>query len=281
MPSSAWSSGDAAPAARRGPSLGLKVALGVLSLPFLLWLFLTGQSKAVQARAWPVIRQVARQLQTDADAGRLYRANPALARGYPSEEVFLDRVRAYRAQFPDLPDRAPGADRYECFAGPNGFRASVQGSGGAWAAFEVRQSILFEKVPGEGLLRMEFSPTKEPNDSERRALRKARAELDWQQYREVCDLLASEPGTRALWLREPGLRRSFPDEAALQAFAADIRPHLQPLLETPGLSKVRLHRQVEHTPQGESVRLGHPLRVGTLTLAWFDGQLTGLAFTRS
>jgi len=44
---------------------------------------------------------------------------------------------------------------------------------------------------------------------------------------------------------------------------------------------VRLHRQVEHTPQGESVRLGHPLRVGTLTLAWFDGQLTGLAFTRS
>jgi len=280
MPSSAWSSDAAAPAARRGPSLGLKVALGLLALPFALVLFLLGQSKAVETRAWTVIRKVAQSLQTDADAGQLYRANPALARRYPSEDVFLDRVRAYRAQFPDLPDRVPGADRYECFAGPNGFRASVQGSGGAWATFEVRQNILFEKVPGEGLLRLEFSPTKEPNDSERRALRKARAESDWRRTREVCDLLASEAGTRALWQREPGLRRSFPEEAALLAFAADLRPHLQPLPESPGLSKVRLRRQVETTPQGESVRLSHPFPAGTLTLAWSDGQLTGLAFTR-
>lgn len=279
MPSSAWSAEGPRPD-RRGPSLGLKVALSLLALPFLLWLFLTGQSKAVQARAWSVIRRVAQRLQTDAEAGQLYRANPALARRYPSEDVFLDRVRAYRAQFPDLPDRAPGADRYECFAGPNGFQASVQGSGGAWATFEVRQNILFEKVPGEGLLRLEFSPTKEPNDSERRALRKARAESDWRRTREVCDLLASEAGARALWQREPGLRRSFADETALLAFAADLRPQLQPLPESPGLSKVRLRRQVEKTPQGETVRLSHPFPTGTLTLAWSDGQLTGLAFVR-
>lgn len=280
MPSSAWSSEEGPRAGRRGPSLGLKVALGALSLPLLLGFFLYGQSKAVQARAWTVILGISLRLRTDAEAGQLYRANPALARRYPSEEVFLDRVRAHRAQFLDLPDRAPGADRYECFAGPNGFQASLQGSAGAWATLEVRQNILFEKVPGEGILRLEFSPTKEPNDQERKALRRARAESDWRRYREACNLLASEEGTRALWQQEPGLRRSFPDESALLSFAAEARPFLQPLPASTGLSKVRLHRQAQRTPQGETVRLGHPFPAGTLTLVWSNGQLTGLEFIR-
>lgn len=259
---------------RRGVSLGLKVALGLLALPLALWLFLTGQSKAVETQAWPVIQKVAQRLQTDAEAGRLYRANPALARVYPSEEAFLDRVRAHRAQFASLPDLPPEADRYECFAGPNGFRASVQGSGGLWATLEVRQNLLFEKVPGEGVLRLEFSPTKEPNRRERRA----KVESDWRRYQEICGLLASEAGTRTLWQREPGLRRSFPEVSALQSFAAAIRPHLQSLPQSDGLSKVRLRRQVQKASQGESVRLGYPFPGGTLTVVWSDGQLTGLEF---
>jgi len=273
-----WSR-EAPQPSRRGASLGLKVALGILAIPVVLVLFLFGQSKTVEAQAWPVIHRIALRLQTDAEAGRLYRANPALARRYPSEEAFLEQVRTYRPQFASLPDLRPKADRYDCQAGPNGFRASVQGSGGCWATFEVRQDILFEKVPGEGILRLEFSPTKEPNGQERKALRKAKAESDWRRYGEICGLLASEAGTRALWQREPGLRRSFPEETALLSFAAEVRPHLHALPEPTGWSKVRLHRQVQRGSQGESVRLGHPFSAGTLTMVWSDGQLTGLEFT--
>jgi hypothetical protein len=161
----------------RAASLGLKVALGTLAIPVLLVLFLLGQSKTVEAQAWPVIRRIALRLQTDAEAERLYQANPALARTYSSPGAFLEQVRAHRAPFAGLPDLAPGPDRYECHAGPNGFRASVQGSDGSWAAFEVRQDILFEKVPGEGLLRLAFSPARERRGPERRAPGKPRADF--------------------------------------------------------------------------------------------------------
>ncbi|WP_243304945.1 hypothetical protein [Geothrix oryzisoli] len=174
MASGDWSREVPQPS-RQGASLGLKVALGILAIPIALVLFLLGQSKTVEAQAWPVVRRVALRLQTDAEARRLYRANPALLRSYPSEEAFLERVRAYRTQFASLPGLPPKADRYECHAGPNGFRASVQGSDGSWATLEVRQDILLEKVPGEGILRLEFSPTRGPSDAARRALRKARA----------------------------------------------------------------------------------------------------------
>ena len=171
MAAASWS-----PQAPGPSSLTLKVGMGILAVPILVVVFLLGQSKRVEAQAWPVIHRVALRLQTDAEAERLYRANPALAKTYPTVESFLEPVRAYRPQFASLPGLPPKADRYECHAGPNGFRASVQGSGGSWVILEVRQDILFEKVPGEGLLRLAFSPTREPSGRERRARRKARAE---------------------------------------------------------------------------------------------------------
>ena len=146
------------PPRRRG-SLLLKVGLGILALPFALLLFLSGQSKAVEARAWSVICTIALRLQTDEETRRLYRANP-LAGAYRDEAAFLEQVQAHRAQFAALPDLPPKTDRYECAAGPNGFQASLQGSGGTWATLEVRQDVLLEKVPGEGLLRLEFTPTR-------------------------------------------------------------------------------------------------------------------------
>lgn len=171
MASGGWSR-EAAQPSPRGAPLVLKVGLGLLAVPVVLVLFLLGQSKTVEAQAWPVIQRIALRLQTDAEAGGLYRANPGLARRYPTEAAFLDQVRAHRGPFASLPNLPPGADRYACQAGPNGFRASVQGSDGSWATFEVRQDILFEKVPGEGLLRLEFSPTRGPA---RRPPRKAGA----------------------------------------------------------------------------------------------------------
>ncbi|MCE1205760.1 MAG: hypothetical protein LWW79_14290 [Holophagaceae bacterium] len=272
---SSWSA-DAPPPRRRGGSLILKVALAILAIPFALLLFLLGQSKVVEGRAWSVIRKVAQRLQTEAGARRLYQANPALARVYGDEEAFLEQVRAHRAQFADLPDLPPGNGRYECFAGPNGFQASLQGSGGIWATVEVRQDILLEKVPGEGLLRLEFSPTKEASELERRAQRKARAQSDWQRYREVCGRLATDGAARSLWAQEPGLHRDFPEAGPLLVLAAQVRPHLSALPETPGPFHGGMRRQVVSGGPGGTVRLSYALPCGTLTLTWSEERLSGL-----
>jgi len=263
------------PPRRRG-SLLLKVGLGILALPFALLLFLSGQSKAVEARAWSVIRKIALRLQTDEETRRLYRANPALARGYRDEQAFLERVQAHRDQLNSLPHLPPSADRYECFAGPNGFRASLQGSGETWTTFEVRQDILLEKVPGEGLLRLEFSLTREASGRERRAQRKARAQSDWQRYRELCGRLATDEGTRSLWEQEPGLHRDFPKAETLLALAGKVRPHLPALPEAPGLFKGSMRRQVLGGTSAETVRLSYTLPCGTLTVTWSEGKLSGL-----
>lgn len=275
MPPGGWSSEAPRPSRRRG-SLLLKVALGLLAIPIAVILFLSGQSKAVEARAWSVIQKIALRLQTDEETRRLYRANPALARVYRDEQAFLERVQAHRDQLSSLPHLPPPADRYECFAGPNGFRASLQGSGGVWITFEVRQDILLEKVPGEGLLRLEFSPTKEAGGRERRAQRKARVQSDWQRYRELCGRLATDEGARALWEQEPGLHRDFPKAETLLALAGKVRPHLPALPETPGLFRGRLRRQVLGGGSGETVRLSYTLPCGTLTVTWSEGKLSGL-----
>jgi len=275
MASGGWSMEAPQPTRRRG-SLLLKVALGILALPFALVLFLMGQSKTVEVRAWSVIRKVAQRLQTDEETRRLYRANPALARVYRDEEAFLERVQAHRAQFASLPNLPPQADRYECFAGPNGFRASLQGSGGTWATLEVRQDILLEKVPGEGLLRLEFSPTKEASGRERRVQRKARVQSDWQRYRELCGRLATDEATRLLWAQEPGLHRDFPEAGPLLALAGKVRPHLPALPEAPGLFRGRMRRQVVGGSPGGTVRLSYTIPCGTLTVTWSEDQLSGL-----
>jgi len=275
MPPGDWSSEAPRPSRRRG-SLLLKVALGLLAIPIAVILFLSGQSKAVEARAWSVIRKIALRLQTDGETRRLYRANPALARVYRDEEAFLERMRTHRDQLNSLPDLPPPADRYECFAGPNGFRATLQGSGGVWTTFEVRQDILLEKVPGEGLLRLEFSPTKEASGRERRAQRKARAQSDWQRYRELCGRLATDEGTRSLWQQEPGLHRDFPETGALLVLAGKVRPHLHALPEAPGLFRGRMRRQVVGGSPGGTVRLSYTLPCGTLTVTWSEERLSGL-----
>ena len=202
-----------------------------------------------------------------------------MARAYQNEEVFLQRVQAYRSQFTALPSQPPrGRDRYECFAEPIGFYAAVQGSGQAWATFEISSSFLFWKVPGEGLVRLEFSPTREATDQERRAVRRARLDSDWRRYREVCDRLATAEGGRILWKQEPGLQRPFPQEADLLSFAARVRPHLSVLPDSARLSRVRLQRQVQVGVAGESVRLAYPFPTGTLTAVWAEGRLSGLEF---
>lgn len=275
MAPSDLSTGVPRPPRRRG-SLLLNVVLGLLAIPIAVILFLSGQSKAVEVRAWSVIRTIALRLQTDEETRQLYRANPALAGIYQDEVTFLERVQAHRAQFANLPDLPPKADGYECFAGPNGFRASLQGPGGVWTTFEVRQDILLEKVPGEGILRLDFSPARPARGHERRAQRKARGQSDWQRYREVCLRLATDDATRSLWEQEPGLQRDFPEAGGLLALAGKVRPHLHALPETPGLFRGRMRRQVVGGGSGETVRLGYAFPIGTLTVTWSEGKLSGL-----
>jgi len=263
----------------QGASPWVKGVLIFLAIPVVLWLVLFARMKTIQVRAWPVIRQVCQRLQTDAAARQLFQANPALAEAYRSEEVFLERVQAYRSQFANLSEhQPPEGEHFECFATPVGFFASIQGTGSAWAILEVQRSTPFRSVSGEGLLRLEFSPTREDRDSERRALRKAKAEAAWKRYREIYEQLGTEEGTRALWQREPGLRPTFPDEGTLVRFMAATRPHLQVLPESMGQAKVHLRRQALGGPTSEVVRLSYPFPEGTFTLVWTAGRLSGLEF---
>lgn len=278
MRPSSWST-EPPPAERNRTPLWVKAAACILALPFLLGFLLWTRVRTTQAKAWPVILQLSRRLQTDEEARRLFQANPALARMYSSEEVFLDRVRAHRASFATLPDRAPSTDRYEVVPGPFGFMASVRGAEAAWVIVEVRSSLLFRQIPGEGLTRLEFSPAREPSGQERRALRRARAASDWARHQEVCARLATDEGVRVLWRQEPALHHGFKDEAALLRFAAEVRPDLRPLPVNPVESRVRLRRQLRLDPSGESVRLSHPFSRGDFTTVWTQGALSGLEYT--
>lgn len=278
MPSSDWSTETPAPDRRPSPAW-MKAALVLLAIPLAVWALGYARAQAVKAGAWPVLLGVFQRLQTDADARELYQANPGLKKAYQSEDAFLQRVQAYRAQFASLPDRPSGGrERYECFAEPIGFLASVKGSGPAWATVEVRSTFLFWNVPGEGLLRLEFAPSREATDEARRAVRKARRESEGRRYREVCLSLATDAGARDLWRREPGLQAAFPREADLLAFSARVRPHLAARPEEAGGPRFRLQRQVQWGAAGESVRLGHAFPAGTLTVVWTEGKLAGLEF---
>lgn len=278
MSSSHWSTESPA-TTQKGTPLWMKVALGIAALPFVLGMLIYARVQDIKARTWPAILQVSRRLQTDTEARRLYQANPALARGYASEDAFLERVKEYRDQFaalPELPPKERGL--YESFSSPMGFFASVKGSGQAWVAIEVSRSSLLRQTLGEGLMRLDFSTTKEPNGLERRALRKARLESDWKRYKEICAQLGTDEGTKALWAQEPGLKTAFPNEAALLRFAADTRVHLRAYPEPEAWSMVRLQHQERRTPFGDSMRFAYPFPKGTLIAVWSDGKLSSLQF---
>lgn len=170
-----WSSESPQPIQQRSP-VWIKAVLGVVLAPMVLGLIAFAWSRETKTQAWPAILKVAQRLQTDEEAVRLIRANPDLAKFYGTEVVFLDRVRTYRGQFANLPDRLPATlPPNDYFFSPFGFYIRVRGSGQAVITIEGRRESIFQRTTGEGLTRLEFAPTSEGADLELRAVRKAKA----------------------------------------------------------------------------------------------------------
>lgn len=66
-----------------------------------------GFAKGFVQKDWDRFRALVDQLQTDDGARLVYRANPALHEGHPSEDQFLQTVRAWRPRLTPLPVAAP------------------------------------------------------------------------------------------------------------------------------------------------------------------------------
>jgi hypothetical protein len=66
-----------------------------------------GFAKGLVQKDWTRMRALVDQLQTDEGAKALYQANPGLRQAHPSEDQFLQAVRAWRPRLAPLPEEAP------------------------------------------------------------------------------------------------------------------------------------------------------------------------------
>lgn len=280
MPSSDWSS-ETSPVTRSTSSWWLKAAMVLFGSAALLAFVVFANVQAMRNKAWPIVRQLAQRLQTDAGALDLYRANPELGAKYGSEESFLAAVRNYRGQFSSLPVRAPQeGEAYRCAGTPSSFRVWVQGDAGGWMHLFVQGRSIFHQVRGEGLHRLTFAPSREAMTEEDRSLRRARAQADWKRFRDATAQLATEEGSRALFRAEPALAQAYQDEARFLQEISTFRPFLEALPESYTIAGPRLRRRVVRGPQGEERRLAYAFGGGSLTLTWRQERLTEVRFKK-
>lgn len=66
-----------------------------------------GFAKGLVQKDWKRMRTLVDQLQTDEGAKVVYQANPGLRQAHPSEEQFLQAVRAWRPRLAPLPEEVP------------------------------------------------------------------------------------------------------------------------------------------------------------------------------
>ncbi len=251
-----------------GGALGVAGLIGALAL----------QQSWTARRAWPTVRATVQHLATDEGASALWRRNPGLRRDFPDEQAFLAEARAWRDRVGTLPEREPApGPAWQRVAGPWTFEARAQGSGGGWIQVTRMGTTPFHAVEGDGLSFLAFGgdPTDLARAREARSLRCA--DVDWQRLRGVAHRLATPEGTKALWLSERSLHRTFPSPESLEARAARLRPHLTSLPATAHEAGPRLdiHRSsgpyLEHTDVAW-VDKGQPI----LQTEWEDGTLTRL-----
>lgn len=220
-----------------------------------------------RAGAWPLVQNVATRLRTDDGALDLYRRNPALKDGYPSEADFLARVREHREGL-KLADTAPaeGAE-YRVRSSPFNVRVRHRAAGGTWLEVAVAFGGPFRPAPsGEGIFRLSLG--RDPKDLRRRvANQDPRSEQDWARFAELGQALGRDGGLA------PGVR-TVPNDSA--AFAALVRQRraalaaLQPEARAAHGSSIR----IQDGPFGRSVTVEAALGGdGLLKAAWKDGTL--------
>ncbi|HXC16784.1 MAG TPA: hypothetical protein VNV60_05020 [Holophagaceae bacterium] len=204
---------------------------GLLAIGTMLVLSVVFRVTENRGKAWPILQTVAARLATDEGARDLYAKNPQLADSYASADTFVEAVRAHRAAFGALPDREPDADRkdYEADSDPDGLRAFVKGTGGAWMSLGLERSDGTEAghaAVGEGITFLGFGESVSKLKDLRSAMRAAFAERLWSQFMAVERSLLTEEGTEALLQANPSLAG---DDAARTAFlqrARTWRPRL-------------------------------------------------------
>jgi hypothetical protein len=157
MRDSSWDTYTEAPAGRRRP-LWAKFLMGCGAAAFLLVGSCVGfaywATHSGLKGGWGALAEVAGAVQTDEGALALYRDNPLLKGGHPTEEDFLKSAAGWRGRLADFPRSVPplgalarsdihvfrslGDDSLEiAYTLPNGARVRIVRRGGALAEIDV------------------------------------------------------------------------------------------------------------------------------------------------
>jgi hypothetical protein len=128
MTNASWDNGGGPPE-RKGMGTGMKVLLGCGAAALLLVVTcgvagvvlgrmvkkdpaafekrVEGWAKGMVQKDWGRLRTLVDQLQTEAGAGAVYRANAGLREAYATEELFLKAVQGWRPHLTPLPEEPP------------------------------------------------------------------------------------------------------------------------------------------------------------------------------
>ncbi|HET8901774.1 MAG TPA: hypothetical protein VFM84_07540 [Holophagaceae bacterium] len=260
--------------------------LGLVAIGAMLILSVVLRVSANEGKAWPILQTVAARLATDEGVRDLYAKNPQLAGSYGSADAFLEAVRSHRAAFGALPGREPGGDggKYATDSDPQGLRAFIKGTGGAWLALELESSDGTEAghaAIGEGITYLGFSDGSATLREVEHASHAAYAENQWSKFKAVEQALLTEENTLALLQANPSLAK---DDAARTAFlqqARAWRPRLA--ASTPPATWAKAEDAPDDTvsfrrhsapPFADKMEIGWKPKDGAwLRIAWDKGQL--------
>jgi len=263
---------------------------GLAAIGIMLILSVVLRVQENEGKAWPILQIVTARLGTDEGARDIYAKNPQLADFYPSPDAFLESVRTHRAAFGALPGREPGMDgeKYETDSDPQGLRAFIKGTGGAWMALELESSdgtAAGHAAIGEGITYLGFSDASATLRDVEGASRETRAENQWSRFKAVEQALLTEENTLALLQANPTLAK---DDAARTAFlqqARAWRPRLA--ASTPPATWVKAEAAPDDTvsfthrsaaPFVDKMEMGWKPKDGAwLRIEWSQGQLVKVA----
>jgi hypothetical protein len=284
MADSSWNTSSPAKGRRRGFPIWIAVPLAVMAGIAILVFALVGRATGLRRQAWPLIQAVHKRIATDEGARELFRANPACAEGYESEEAFLQAAREWRPKVGPLPAAEPGEDRegYRVNSDPFELTVAVRGEGGGWlrARFVTGPAAAGRNV-GEGLTQLVFAASaRDITDSARQARRHARAR-EWGEFRTLLLKLGTDESALALFRSETVLRQSWISEEAFLQDARSWRPFLAaipedlPAVEKDDTNRAEFHRNQSPLGSSREIRFTHP--GGAWKVLWRDGALASIS----
>ncbi|MBI4913441.1 MAG: hypothetical protein HY823_11935 [Acidobacteria bacterium] len=217
----------------------LVLGAGVLALAVLLFgAGLVFSMRNMHGASWVLVQDLATRLRTEDRARQLYRANPALAEAYGSEEAFLARVRELREGFRPPPQAPREGPDYRVQASPWRLWVRVKAPGGTWLDAVVDHGGPFGQARGEGLVRLILARDPEELRSLAKtqvaAIRAARDSAAWRRFSEAARTLADPGGLERLRQGSGEFQTVPSDPEAFRRILEQRRMALQALPEDPG-----------------------------------------------